>query len=49
MLHESADDKVAQAINHSGWLASSFTQDNPEIALLHVDAAEPLATATGRK
>jgi CHAT domain-containing protein len=46
-LHESADDKVAQAINRAE-LAHLFLQkDNPEQALIQIEVAEPLAAKTG--
>src|SRR5215472_2345157 len=47
MLHEAADDKVAQAINHSELARLFLHQNDPEKALFQINAAEPLATATG--
>jgi CHAT domain-containing protein len=45
-LHESAGDKIAQAISYAQ-LAHLFLQkDNPELALMQVEAAEPLAANT---
>lgn len=45
-LHESADDKVTQAIDHSQLASLFLALDNPEQALAQVEFAEPTAAAS---